>query len=186
MSAGESAVDILRHRAAVLAERPDADDEHGQRIEVTVLEVAGARCAVRTRHVRRVVRNDRVARLPASASLLVGAVTDGGEVVPVADLAAVLEIGRADLRRPFTIVLGAENARLGLLVDAVIEVTTWHAADVRVVRQASPHGGDLNLGPDDAVVLDGDDLLEDPRFTVHPTDDENPHRDTLEKESRQA
>ena len=157
--------DVMAARAAALARPVEADDVHDT-VEVVTVEVSGgASFAIEARHVREVMRNDHVRRLPGGAGALLGVVPTRGEVVPVADLGALLGQCPPSLTRPMVVVLDHESAPLGLLVDGVAQVAVWRRADLRAVANATalPREDAVGVGPAHTVVLDGAALLEDAR-----------------------
>lgn len=161
-----SAQDLLERRAAALAKAPQEAQE-GETTGVVIVSVAGGRrYAVQLQHVRRVVRNTGLCRLPASASDLVGLVLVKGEAVPVTDLAAVLGVSGTDAARPLVLVVDNGSSPLGLLVDEVIEAMQLPVDDVRRRDQDVTQGTalELGIGPDGVVLLDCDLLLADLRL----------------------
>jgi chemotaxis signal transduction protein len=158
--------DVMAARAAALA-RPVADEETHDSVEVVTLEVSGAaNFAIEARHVREVMRNDHLRRLPGGAGALLGVVPSRGEVVPVADLGALLGLCPPSRSRAMVVVLDHETAPLGLLVDGVEEVAVWRRSAVRSVTQAAalPRDDAVGVGPAHTAVLDGEALLNDDRL----------------------
>ena len=157
--------DILAARAAALA-RPVDYHKATTTIEVLVVTVAdGQRFALQTCHIRRILRNTRLSRLPAGCGALLGLVLTRDDTVPVADLAELLDLAPAQATRPFIVILDDTDLPLGLLVDGVNTVVRFAASDL----QEASHRADntvvagLGLAPDGVVVLDGRALLRDDR-----------------------
>ena len=118
------------------------------------------------------LRNEKLRRLPGNTSALLGVVPTRGEVVPAADLGALLGLSAPSLTRPLVVVLDDERAPVGLLVDTVTEVSSWRRADLRTLTHAGPAVGEdgPGVGPGHTVVLDVDTLLADLRLsTLVPT-----------------
>ena len=161
-----SAQDLMERRAAALAKPHQEVREAGTTGVVTVSVAGGRRYAVQLEHVRRVLRNTGLSRLPASAGELVGLIIVKGEAVPVADLGAVLGVSGPDVTRPLVVVLDDGSSPLGLLVDEVIETMQLPADDVRRRDQVGTQGTcvELGIGPDGVVLLDCDLLLADVRL----------------------
>jgi chemotaxis signal transduction protein len=158
--------DVMAARAAALARPVAAEDTHDT-VDVVTLEVGGAATfAIEARHVREVMRNDHLRRLPGGAGALLGVVPSRGEVVPVADLGALLGLCPPSLSRPTVVVLDHETAPLGLLVDGVEQVAVWRRSAVRSVTQAAalPRQDAVGVGPAHTAVLDGEALLDDVRL----------------------
>lgn len=157
---------VLERRAAALA-RPPATSHEEADVDVVVFTVAGGkRYALEVRYVRQVVRGEGLALLPASGSELVGIIPRQGEAVPVADLAAVLDLAAPDPHRPLVIVLAGEHPPIGLLVDDVLTATSLARAEIR--WQSTPETAAVERGvtSEGVVVLDGAALLTDPRLRV--------------------
>lgn len=165
---------ILEERARVLA-RPLAPDENGDSLVLLGFTVAGRAYAVEVDHVREVLAQADVSRLPWAPPTIAGVMNVRGEIVPVADTARVLgvadtaRVGDAGDAGP-VVVLDGGGHPLGLRVDAIDAVTTIAAGTL-----VAPEGiggrmaGDLVLGLiASAVVLDARALYTDPRLTNHP------------------
>ena len=158
--------EVMAARAAALA-RPVAPDDRHDTVEVVTVEVGGgASFAIEARHVREVMRNDNLRRLPGGAGALLGVVPTRGEVVPVADLGALLGLCQPSLDRPMVVVLDHDSAPLGLLVDGVTQVAMWRRSAVRSVTHAValPREDTVGVGPAHTAVLDGEALLGDARL----------------------
>jgi purine-binding chemotaxis protein CheW len=160
---------VLEARARALARPPDVADTAAT-IEVTVFSIAREEYAIESRFLREVLRLADMTPVPGLPEPLAGVTNLRGEILAVFDLRRLFGIassGIADL--PRLIVLGAEHAELGVLVESVREIR-------RVAeRELSPLplgvGGavrDLAHGVtlDGTLVLDGERLLADPRLTV--------------------
>jgi chemotaxis signal transduction protein len=158
--------EVMAARAAALA-RPVTADDTQDTVEVVTVEVqGGASFAIEARHVREVMRNDNLRRLPGGSGALLGLVPTRGEVVPVADLGALLGLCPPSPARPMVVVLDHESAPLGLLVDGVTQVAMWRRSAVRSVTHAVALTRDftVGVGPADTTLLDGEALLEDTRL----------------------
>ncbi|MBI5444353.1 MAG: purine-binding chemotaxis protein CheW [Deltaproteobacteria bacterium] len=111
-----------------------------------------------------------VTPVPGTPGYFVGVTNVRGEILPLVDLRKLFGVtarGLTDLSR--IAVLGLERAELGLLADAVHEVTILRKVDL-----LEPPGPVAGIGPDyllgvtaDALIaLDGEALLADPRLFV--------------------
>lgn len=163
---------ILEERARVLA-RPLTPDAEVVVLVLLGFTVAGQAYAIEAGHVREVLAQADVSRLPWAVPTIAGVMNVRGEIVPVADTGLVLGVGEADPRGP-VVVLDAGGYLLGLRVDSVDDVTTIAARTLVVRTLVAPEGhaarvaGDLILGlTPSAVVLDARALYTDPRFTNH-------------------
>lgn len=158
---------ILEERARVLA-RPLAHDSEVVDLVLFGFTVAGKSYAVEAGHVREVLAQANVSRLPWAVATIAGVMNVHGEIVSVADTGLVLGVGETDARGPVVILDGGGRV-LGLRVDSVDSVTTI-AANTLVVPEgdAARVAGDLVLGlTPSAVVLDARALYADPRVTNH-------------------
>jgi len=164
----EAARLILEERARVLA-RPLAPDTDGDGVILLGFTVAGSAYAIEVIHVREVLVQADVSRLPWAPPAIAGVINVRGEIVAVANTARVLGVGDTDSGGP-VIVLDGSGHPLGLRVDAVDAITTIAARQLVAPEGDSIRAaGDLMLGlTSSAVVLDPRALYTDPRLTNHP------------------
>ena len=166
----ESARAILAERARLLARVPDPPPSATEILTVATFALGNEQYAIESRLLRGIVRVTDVTPVPDTPGYLVGVTNVRGEMLPLVDLRKLFGVtvkGLTDLSR--IAVLGLERAELGLLADAVHEVTTLRRADLH-----EPPGPVAGIGPDyllgvteDAlIVLDGEALLADPRLFV--------------------
>ncbi len=169
MSSASDVRTLLRRRSVALAKPPVLEDEAPCR-DLLVVSVGATRFGLDVSHVLQILRNRSLCALPAGGGDLVGLVSARGEVVPVADLAALLNLAAADASRPYVVVVGGEQPSVGLLVDEVAAVESVAEHDVR----GKPGGDSVESGvtSDGVVVLDARRLLDDPRLS-HPTQRQN-------------
>ena len=121
------------------------------------------------------VRVANLTPVPGANDLIRGLVNLHGEILVVADVRKALGLDRpgiADLSR--VIVLGAERAELGLLVDATHELRSLGRTELH--EPAGEHGGGdprhvLGVTRDALVVLDGKGLLQDRRLYIDAGED---------------
>lgn len=160
MRSDAAARSLLERRAAQLARRPPVPAQAAQ-VDTLTVRVAGHTYGIEARHVRRILRNDRLCRLPAGPWALLGLAAVGGESVPVVDLAAVLGVGPADRARPFLLVLHAARRPLALLVDEAASLERRPQVTVRRPAGAAETTPRLERGvtPDGVVILDVPALL---------------------------
>lgn len=155
--------ELLERRAAELAMPAEPEDDSAL-LDVIVVQVAGgARYAFETGHVRRVVRNAGLCRLPGAAGQLLGLVLVNGDAVPVMDLAAVLGLTQPDRARPFVLLLDGGLPPLGLLVDEVESSRRLARAELTEVIDDTDGAGSVERGitSDGVVLLDAELLLTD-------------------------
>ena len=166
----ESTRAILAERARLLARVPDPPPNATEILTVATFALGNEQYAIESRLLRGIVRVSDVTPVPDTPGYLVGVANVRGEMLPLVDLRKLFGVtvkGLTDLSR--IAVLGLERAELGLLADAVHEVTTLRRDDL-----LGPPGPVAGIGPDyllgvteDAlIVLDGEALLADPRLFV--------------------
>lgn len=166
---GKSAREILEARAREYARPIDTRDEE-TRIEIVVFELAGESCAVETRFVREVARLGDLTLVPGTPDFIAGVTSLRGEIVCIVDLRGA--IGRPDTARAagaWMLVLGIDRIELGLLVDAVREITGLLPASLLKPPDSlrSAAGAYVSGVTKDALVLlDGQALLQDTRLYV--------------------
>lgn len=156
-------VELLERRAADLAAPTEPEDDTDLLDVVTVQVAGGGRYAFETRHVRRVVRNAGLCRLPGAAGELLGLVLVNGDAVPVLDLAAVLGLAQSDRSRPLVVLLDGGYPPLGLLVDEVESSRRLAWAELTPVTDEPDGVRSLERGitEDGVVLLDAELLLAD-------------------------
>jgi chemotaxis signal transduction protein len=163
MRARRDPLSVLRDRAVRLAQ-PTVDDDAGPSIELLEGEVAGRRFGFECSRIRSVLPNPGLCRLPAECGGLLGLVPTRGTVVPVCDLAALLDAGPTVHDRPFVVLIDDE-APVGVLVDTVDAVRHIRTSDIRhVMPSSSDRGLAAGVTDDDVVVVDVERLLADPRL----------------------
>ncbi len=166
----ESTRAILAERARLLARAPAVPPGATEILTVLTFALGNERYAVESRFLREVIRVTDITPVPETPEFLAGVTIVRGEILALIDLRKLFGIavtGLTDLSR--IAVLGLERAELGLLADAVHEVTTLRKDDL-----LEPPGPVAGIGPDtllgvteDAlIVLDGEALLADPRLFV--------------------
>jgi purine-binding chemotaxis protein CheW len=131
----------------------------GDEIQLVTFRLGGHDLAFNVFEVERVLRYEEPTPLPDSPDFLLGTLSFGSEVVPVVDLRSRLRVRAAveDVTR--IIVVQWEHGRLGVVVDAVLEVTKVPANDIVPPPQfvkglaAECVGGFVSAGNRTIVVL---------------------------------
>ena len=99
-------------------------------VEVLVFELSGRRFAVPLAGVREVFNLGPLTPVPTAPPAVAGVTSLRGQVLPVIDLALLLEMGLHRLRLGDPAVLiETEGVRVGMLVDRVLGLTQTLAAD---------------------------------------------------------
>jgi purine-binding chemotaxis protein CheW len=108
------------------------------------VRVGGEEYAFPVAAVREVAELDDVVPVPGAGSAVLGVRNLRGQVLPVLDLAALLEIPRADAPTKLVVVEGA-SGQAGVAVDAIVGVSTLPAA-TEAVESSSLAGATLDDG----------------------------------------
>jgi purine-binding chemotaxis protein CheW len=152
---------VLEERARALA-RPVGAPPPADRLEVLTFGLAKERYAIESRYVVEVFRLKELSSLPGAERPVFGVTTWRGELLPILDLRATLGLSVAaldDLSR--VIVLGGDRAAFGILADAVYELVTLTASEVREPPEGVAAQRDYLRGVtvDAVLVLDAEKLL---------------------------
>ena len=107
----------------------------GDEIQLVTFSVGGREFGFNVFEVERVLRYEEPLPLPGSPDYLEGTVRFGGEAVPVIDLLKRLEVQAQIVDETRIVIVDSEQGRIGLVVDAVLEVLKVSAESV---RPASP------------------------------------------------
>lgn len=161
---------VLSERAVRLSQPQQAPALDVASLEVITFEHAGRRYAIESRCVLEVTTCGPLSRVPGARATLLGITNLRGELLPVFELASPSDARSASAKR--LLVLGARAPELGLLVDAVDEVTALPQASL---AEAQALG--VNEYPEyvrgisaaGCVLLDGDAVLLDRRVFVANT-----------------
>lgn len=132
--------------------------------------VAGARFAISARYVREVLPLPAVTPVPRTPSHLVGVIDLRGQLLPVFDLANLLNLP-AGLpgESPRILACGVGKAEFGILADEVTGIETMRSQEMRAAVAHSVRGGPpWTRGKDrnGRTVIDGAALLEDARLFI--------------------
>lgn len=159
---------LLERRAVKLARevRAGSDVPAPELSTFITLVSEDQRYAIEARYVVRILRNEKLCRLPGEAGELVGLVMAGGEAVPVADLASLLGVSLPDRSRPFVVLIDGLGPPLGLLADE-IKSDRMSAAGLGIAVMGSDADACLERGviADGTVLLDTARLLSDQRLS---------------------
>ncbi len=143
-------------------------------MKVLSFRIADERYAVQASIVRRIERSPEIAQLHLPDGVLVGLTTLDEHLVPVFDLARLLDLGEeADDRRPI-VALGAAECELALLAGDLQEGSEIEVDALRAVPwPLAAENARLVLGvtQEGTVVLDAEALLEDPRLFFDESDE---------------
>ena len=139
-------------------------------VEVVTFALDDERYAVETRHVREIIRAGEIASVPGTPPFVVGLTNVRGELLVVVDLRQLFGFpARVPTARTRIAVMGDTGNEMGVLMDAVHEVTTvWREELLDGPLGADGVGREVMSGVtrDGCIVLDGTRLLADPRLFV--------------------
>lgn len=159
--------EILHQRARALAV-PRGERELGARSAELhlVVRIGDRMVAMPAARVRHVVRPAPLARLVECGAAISGLAVVHGDLVPIADVSAVLEPDGAAPARSAShfVVLDDGEGSIGLVVHEVVELRSLHAGEVATDRSGRRSGSIAGVASDGVFVLDLDGLLADPRL----------------------
>ena len=171
----ERAAAVMDERARVLARVPERMPGPSEVVEVALFTLAGARYAVETRYISKVVRLTDFTPVPGTPGFLGGLLNLRGEILALVDLRAFFGIpasGLTDLSR--ILVLGVERNEFGIMADAVQEVITLRIDAVLEPPASIPGAGRpflMGVTVEGLVVLDGGALIGDEDLFVDQGDE---------------
>lgn len=152
---------VLEERARALARPPDGGVA-GERLEVVRFVLANERYAMPSRYVFEVFRLRELVPLPGARAPTYGLTAWRGDLLTIVDLRPVLGLpvgALNDLSR--VIVVGADHPAFGILADAVLDLVSIDAADVREPTDGAAAERDYVRGmtSEAVLVLDGERIL---------------------------
>ena len=153
---------VLDERARLYA-RPLEAQNTVKMQDVLCFELGDERFAIDADVVQRVVAMPAITPLPGTKSPLLGIANLRGGLIPVFDLARLLEIPSAAASR--LMVLGRAAFDFAVPVRAVTDVVAIPVAP----RDGAARGLVARILPDGRALVDGTALLDDPRLVVAPT-----------------
>ncbi|MGJ0535045.1 MAG: chemotaxis protein CheW [Methylocystis sp.] len=170
MAAINAGNDLLRARARLLAQPPDAETA-APAIEVVTLLLAYETYAIETAYVREVYPLKELTPLPCTPAFVAGIVNVRGQVMSVIDLKHLFELppkGLTDLNK---IVIVSDGAmEFGILADAILGVRNIPLHEIQPglptltgVREDYLQG----ITAEGLVVLDAARLLHNENIVIH-------------------
>lgn len=158
--------EVLRARARALAVPRGAREVDGRSTELHLVARIGDRTvAVPAARARHVVASTPLARLVGCGTAVVGLAAVHGELIPIVDVSALLQLDTdgSTAGRHFVVVDDDEGS-IGLVVDQVVALRSLHPDEVAAGVSAHPSGAVAGVAPGGLYVLDLDGLLADPRL----------------------
>ncbi len=102
----------------------------GDEVQLVTFRVADHEFAFNVFQVERILRFEKPTPLPKSPDYLEGTVHFGDEVVPVVDMRKRLEVVAPEGEETRIVIVSWEEGRVGLVVDAVLEVLKVPAEEI--------------------------------------------------------
>jgi chemotaxis signal transduction protein len=136
----------------------------GQPVQVIAFAIGGEVHACDVLLVEEVVTNQRVHPLPDMPARLLGVLRLRGELVPVIDVAPLLDLALGSARAPAVMVVDTGAGRVGVAADAVQDVVTvppsaYRPAPVTVPGQEGHTAALAQVGPRLINLVDLAELL---------------------------
>ena len=153
---------VLEQRARALA-RPAGTPATIDELEAVTFALAAERYAIESRYVFEVFRLDDLSPLPGAKPPVFGVTAWRGELLTILDLRTVLGLpvtALTDLSR--VLVLGSDRPAFGILADAVHDVVTFPASEVRQLPEGVAARREYLRGitGDTVLVLEATKLLQ--------------------------
>lgn len=159
--------EVLQARARALAvpRSAQAADERSAELHL-VARIGDRTVAIPAARARHVVPSTPLARLVECGTAISGLAAVHGDLVPIADVSALLQLGGDDgpTQGSHFVVVDDEGSRIGLVVDEVVELRSLHPGDVAADSSGTRSGSITGVAPGGVYVLDLDGLLADSRL----------------------
>jgi len=161
---------ILRDRAALLAQEPQAAQAEGQQLEIVEFLLAYERYAIESEWVQEIYPLKEITSLPGTPPFILGIINVRGQILSVVDMKAFFGLpGKGLTNFNKVIILSHDDMEFGLLADEVLGVHYLSRREIQAplptltgVRADYLKGVTL----DRLVVLDAVRLLTDPKMKI--------------------
>lgn len=158
--------ELLDARARVLAQ-PDGQDRGEAGRELLVAALGATKLAIDVRQVRRVLPPAPLARIPGGDHFVLGLRNVSGELLAVADVAALLGLSTSTpVGHRWVVVLDGHGGPLGIMVDGVIELAAETAKGPRPAAGPAATGVVAEATVNGHLLIDTDALLAHPSLRV--------------------
>lgn len=165
---------VMDERARLLSRVPPDPQTQGSETDALIFSLAEGRYAFETRFVREVIRMGDATAVPGAPDFLHGVVNFRGEILAIVDLRQFLGLrSEFPVDLPQAIVLGEDDAELGVLVDRVHEVAGVAMGELHDPLEApgrAQRNSIRGITRDAMTVLDGAALLADRRLFLDQTE----------------
>lgn len=173
--------EILEERAKQLARASDSGDRLEHTLELLEFSIFSERYAIEIGFIKEVTRLREMAMLPCTTSTLVGLMNFRGQILPILDIADLLEVKRPKDRfgkvAPVptdrkVLVLQVPGSHAGIAVDDVIGITAVANSSLQspgFVCSAARASVLKGIREDQLAVIDVECVLRDTRVQVDET-----------------
>jgi purine-binding chemotaxis protein CheW len=168
-----SAQDVLIRRAERLARSAALLHEPVRSVELLCFQICGERYAIETRFTFSVMQRARPAALPGAPAHFLGILGVQGEIVPAIDLARIwggLSVRTESLS---AVILGIDEPEFAIVVDSLDELVRYPESEIAAAPKLEGHHEFVSRLIRGMSLLDGNALLEDGRFTIHSSIEED-------------
>jgi purine-binding chemotaxis protein CheW len=159
---------IMDERAERLSRIVAVEQQVGELLELVEFSAAHEQYALQTRYVQEAVRVPECVPLPGLPAFFVGACNFHGDVLAVVELSTFLGLPAGERTEDSRmLVLGRDQAEIGLIIDGVEAFVTRPASDFgHAVSFDNATGLFKGITGASLVLFDGDALLDDPRLNI--------------------
>lgn len=119
---------VLHERAARLAQSVE-EEQHADRRQLLVLRLGDEWYGMDVGHVREILRNIEVTRVPCAPPYVIGVLSVRGEIVSVCDLRGLLGLG-GDVAHGPVLIVELDDIVTGIIADDIADIVEVPAADV--------------------------------------------------------
>lgn len=177
----ESRREILEERARQLSRAQAIGEELDHNLELLEFSIFSEHYAIEIGYIKEVTRLRELAMLPCTPDTLVGLMNFRGQILPVLDIADLLEVKRprdasGNLLLPSgdrkVLVLQVADAHAGIAVDDVIGITAIANSSLQApgfVCSAARASVLKGIREDQLAVIDVESILRDSRVQVNET-----------------
>jgi purine-binding chemotaxis protein CheW len=155
---------LLEERARRV-EKAIEEQDNRERVDVLVVQISGEKYALPVDKVLSVQQGIATKPLAGTPAHIAGIANVRGHVVSVLNLAALLNIARADEQNTSLVLLDEEDTHLAFAVETVRDVQEIAIEDLAKLPQESPYLRGMLL--DGTVLLNLEAILNDPELVVN-------------------
>jgi len=119
---------VLHERAARLAQ-PVEEEERADRRHLLVLRLGDEWYGMDVGHVREILRNAEITRVPCAPPYVIGVLSVRGEIISVCDLRRLLGLS-GDMARGPVLVVELDDVVTGMIADDIADIVDVPAADI--------------------------------------------------------